>query len=237
VPASERIGAGPEEDGAAGAGSLRRGALDAAFDAPGALEALAVRDTRGGGRDRRVGQNSGKLLLRGIARDGAVIVTCQDSGLGMTPDVLARIFDPFFTTKGRHGTGLGLPIVKDVVVRHGGEVRVASEPGAGTTFTLLLPAAEPTADLAESVAFRAATADDLATCSILVVEDDPVFRAVFSRRLALDARRVDAVSDAASAIRALATDDWDLVCIDDGLPDQAGRELAAEIHRLQPDAP
>ena len=104
----------------------------------------------------------GRLLLRGIARDGAVIVTCQDSGLGMTPDVLARIFDPFFTTKGRHGAGLGLPIVKDVVVRHGGEVRVASEPGAGTTFTLLLPAAEPTVDLAESVAVRAATADDLA---------------------------------------------------------------------------
>ena len=103
----------------------------------------------------------GRLLLRGIARDGAVIVTCQDSGLGMTPDVLARIFDPFFTTKGRHGAGLGLPIVKDVVVEHGGEVRVASEPAPGRP-SLLLPAAEPTVDLAESVAVRAATADDLA---------------------------------------------------------------------------
>ena len=104
----------------------------------------------------------GRLLLRGIARDGAVIVTCQDSGLGMTPDVLARIFDPFFTTKGRHGDWTGPADRQGRRRQHGGEVRVASEPGAGTTFTLLLPAAEPTVDLAESVAVRAATADDLA---------------------------------------------------------------------------
>ena len=95
--------------------------------------------------------NGGRLLLCGDVRDGTVRVTCQDNGIGMTPDVLAHVFDPFFTTKGRHGNGLGLAIVRDVVVRLGGEVQVVSEHCVGTTFTLLLPAAEPAADLAELV--------------------------------------------------------------------------------------
>ena len=183
--------------------------------------------------------HGGHLLLHGVAQDGAVILTCQDSGIGMEQDVLDRIFDPFFTTKGRHGTGLGLAILRDIVIRLGGEVRVTSEHGVGTTFTLLLPAAQPTSDFIESSAWRTATADDLAASlamvSILVVEDDPVFRAVFARRLALDAPRVDAVSDAAAALEALAADSWDLICVDDGLPDRPGRELAAEIRRLRPE--
>jgi two-component system cell cycle sensor histidine kinase/response regulator CckA len=180
----------------------------------------------------------GRLLLRGVERDGAVILTCQDSGVGMAPDVLEQIFDPFFTTKGRHGTGMGLAIVQSVVARLGGEVRVTSAVGVGTTFTLLLPAAELTRGFLETEAARAATADDLAaslaTLSVLVVEDDPIFRAVFTRRLGLDALRVDAVGDAASALAALETDCWDLLCIDDGLPDRPGRELAAEIRRRRP---
>jgi len=82
---------------------------------------------------------------------------------------------------------------------------------------------------------RTATADDLAatlaTLSVLVVEDDPIFRGVFTRRLGLDARRVDAVGDAASALEALELRRWDVLCVDDGLPDRTGRELAAEIRR------
>jgi CheY-like chemotaxis protein len=82
---------------------------------------------------------------------------------------------------------------------------------------------------------RLAAAEDLAstlaTLSILVVEDDPIFRGVFARRLGLEARRVDAVSDAASALVALETSAWDVLCTDDGLPDRTGRELAAEIRR------
>jgi two-component system, cell cycle sensor histidine kinase and response regulator CckA len=171
-------------------------------------------------------------------------VTCQDSGAGMPPEVLERVFEPFFTTKGRHGTGMGLAIVHGVVARHGGDVQVASEAGVGTTFTLRLPAAtlthgplpspSPSATRARATA-RAATADDLAATlaplSVLVVEDDPIFRAVFTRRLGLDARRVDAVGDAASALAALETDCWDVLCVDDGLPDQPGRALATEIRR------
>lgn len=71
---------------------------------------------------------------------GIVAVAIQDDGPGIPPTILPYIFDPFFTTKpaGR-GTGLGLAVSQGIVARHGGRIRVASEPGQGATFTVLLP--------------------------------------------------------------------------------------------------
>jgi two-component system sensor histidine kinase HydH len=75
------------------------------------------------------------------ARDGsAVEVTVVDTGIGIPSTDLERIFEPFFTTKVKpRGTGLGLAVCQSVVQAHGGEIRVASEPGAGSRFTVLLP--------------------------------------------------------------------------------------------------
>lgn len=71
-----------------------------------------------------------------------VIVAVADNGSGIAPEHLGRIFEPFFTTKRPGaGTGLGLPISRDIVARHGGEMRVESTLGVGTTFSILLPAA------------------------------------------------------------------------------------------------
>ena len=67
-----------------------------------------------------------------------VVATVVDDGLGIAPEHQDRLFDPFFTTK-KGGTGLGLYITHDIVKRHGGTLRVASEPGRGTTFTIELP--------------------------------------------------------------------------------------------------
>lgn len=71
-----------------------------------------------------------------------VCIEVADQGVGIVPDQVDRIFEPFFTTKteGR-GTGLGLSIVRDIVSAHGGGLEVTSEPGAGTTFVVTLPAA------------------------------------------------------------------------------------------------
>jgi PAS domain S-box-containing protein len=69
-----------------------------------------------------------------------VSLSVGDTGHGIPPDVQDKIFDPFFTTKefGK-GTGLGLTVVKGIVEEHGGSIRVGSEPGKGTTFSILLP--------------------------------------------------------------------------------------------------
>ncbi|MGQ9920289.1 MAG: sensor histidine kinase [Desulfobacca sp.] len=90
--------------------------------------------------------------LDAIAEDGRIrVVVCQenpetvalaiqDNGVGISPAILPYIFDPFFTTKPPgHGTGLGLAVSQGIIARHGGAIRVASEPGRGTTLTVLLP--------------------------------------------------------------------------------------------------
>jgi PAS domain S-box-containing protein len=72
---------------------------------------------------------------------GAAAVSFKDTGCGIAPENLERLFEPFFTTKKEgHGTGLGLAIVYGIMERHGGTVEVESRPGAGTTFTVRLPA-------------------------------------------------------------------------------------------------
>ncbi|MCA9518440.1 MAG: histidine kinase, partial [Myxococcales bacterium] len=71
-----------------------------------------------------------------------VRVSVADQGVGMTPEVKAQIFDPFFTTKeGDRGTGLGLSVSEGIVTGHGGRIEVESEPGAGSAFHVVMPAA------------------------------------------------------------------------------------------------
>jgi len=76
--------------------------------------------------------------------DRHVAVEVADNGNGIPPEVLPRIFDPFFTTKDvGKGTGLGLSIVYKIVEQHGGRISVASNPGIGTRFTVVLPLTPP----------------------------------------------------------------------------------------------
>ena len=76
--------------------------------------------------------------------DFDVVLQVSDGGDGMTPDVQARAFEPYFTTKARgKGTGLGLSTVYAIVSESGGSIRIASEPGHGTRFTIALPLAAP----------------------------------------------------------------------------------------------
>jgi signal transduction histidine kinase len=76
----------------------------------------------------------------GLAR---VRIIVSDTGAGMTDDEMKKIFDDFYTTK-PHGTGLGLSVVRRLVMDHGGSIRVESEKGKGSRFIVELPAEEAT---------------------------------------------------------------------------------------------
>ena len=87
-------------------------------------------------------EGPGRILLKTEAEGGWLKVSVQDTGKGIPADVLPRIFDPFFTTKPvGQGTGLGLSISYQIVQQHGGDIRVTSQPGKGTRFTVRLPLA------------------------------------------------------------------------------------------------
>jgi two-component system NtrC family sensor kinase len=88
----------------------------------------------------------GRIEVTAAADDGQVRFEVRDDGVGISPADLPRIFEPFFTTRPPgEGTGLGLPIVRGIVERHGGTVAVASAPGR-TCFTVRLPAAPAAAE-------------------------------------------------------------------------------------------
>jgi two-component system phosphate regulon sensor histidine kinase PhoR len=90
--------------------------------------------------------DGGSVEVRAQAAAGALELSVQDSGPGIAPEHLPRLSERFYRvdrsrSRDSGGTGLGLAIAKHVVQRHGGELRIASAPGAGSTFTLVLPAA------------------------------------------------------------------------------------------------
>jgi signal transduction histidine kinase len=84
--------------------------------------------------------HGGALTIKTRAEGDQVELTVEDSGTGMTEDVMKQLFTPFFTTKGiGHGTGLGLPVVHGIVSSHGGAIQVTSHPGRGSRFVVTLP--------------------------------------------------------------------------------------------------
>ena len=100
-------------------------------------------------------EESGAIVLQTVAEHDKVRISVADTGVGIHADQLSKIRDPFFTTKevGK-GTGLGLSIVDQIVTSHGGELLIESEPGKGTTVTIVLPieAAPREEDAAETEA-------------------------------------------------------------------------------------
>jgi two-component system NtrC family sensor kinase len=82
----------------------------------------------------------GKLKVQTLFGGNQVSLIIEDTGLGMSEEVLRKIFTPFFTTKevGK-GTGLGLPVVHGIITSHGGSMRVESKVGQGTSFEIHFP--------------------------------------------------------------------------------------------------
>ena len=88
--------------------------------------------------------DGGRITVRTGARGSEVWVAIKDTGRGIPAEQLTRIFDPFFTTKPvGEGTGLGLSVSYGIVEKHGGRIEVASQPGVGTEFQVVLPLKRP----------------------------------------------------------------------------------------------
>jgi CheY-like chemotaxis protein len=164
-----------------------------------------------------------------------VVFSVADTGSGMPPDVLARAVDPFFTTKdsGR-GSGLGLSMVYGFVAQSGGNLHIASRPGAGTRVDLYLPA-RGGADTSRPAA-PAAVARSQGQL-VLVVEDEPEVRKVAESLLRSIGYRTLSVASAEAALDCLRADPGIQVLFSDVMlgPGMDGRRLADEALRLRPE--
>ncbi|HZW47862.1 MAG TPA: ATP-binding protein, partial [Microvirga sp.] len=115
-----------------------------------------------------------QAAARGIPAGPYVSLSVQDTGIGMTKEVAARVFEPFFTTKevGK-GTGLGLSQVYGFITQSGGHIEVDSEPGKGTTITMLLPAHGDGQEPGEKDSSDTARPARHTAGTVLIVEDEP----------------------------------------------------------------
>lgn len=184
-------------------------------------------------RDRPVEQNTITVSTRGLGSDSA-IVEIRDNGPGMTTDVLAHVFEPFFTTKPiGEGTGLGLAIASDIVGSLGGKLTCESNPGAGATFRIELPALRHSLP----APLRTAQAEEK-PCRrgrVLVVDDDPVVASSLARVLR-PAHDVECASDGLEALAALGCDRlYDVILCDVMMPRMAAADLYARVAREFPD--
>jgi len=164
----------------------------------------------------------------------------RDNGIGMNDDILETIFDPFFTTSGlgfgeKKGTGLGLSVVHGVVSGHSGHIDVKSQPGEGTTFTVLLPCCVDEVEKHKTQS----KAPSRHSGRVLVVDDEEWVADVSTQLLqALGYSTVCFLepSDALQEFK-VQTNGFDLVICDQNMPNMLGTQFVSEIRKLNPKIP
>ncbi len=169
---------------------------------------------------------------------GQYVSLCvTDTGTGMTPDVIAHAFDPFFTTKPLgQGTGLGLSMIHGFVRQSGGQVRIYSELGKGTTMCLYLP--RFIGELDQTSAPEMLHDADLGRGeTVLVIDDEPTVRMLMVEVLEEAGYVAIEASDGLAGLKILQSDvRIDLLISDVGLPGgMNGRQVADAGRAIRPD--
>ncbi len=177
-----------------------------------------------------------RLIRHRLSNGDYVVMQVQDTGKGMDKQTKDHVFEPFFTTKQPgHGTGLGLSMAYGTVKNHGGAIELDSDPGRGTTVTILLPAFkakgrhEPTPSQLVIPSGRG---------SILLVDDEPLILTSNQRllkRLGYDVILAENGHQAIEAYRS-AKDPIGLVILDFIMPEMDGAETFVELRKIDPNA-
>ena len=168
-----------------------------------------------------------------LAAGAHVCVEISDNGKGIDPEVLPRIFEPFFTTKTRPHRGLGLAWVYGVITNHGGGVAVSSQPGAGTSVRVYLPAEN------RIVQDHSAALDELrGDQTVLIVDDEDLLLTMGQTILSAYGYKVLTANTGQKALEILSgKESVQLVITDLVMPAMSGRELVENIHENWPSIP
>ncbi|MBD2747098.1 response regulator [Microvirga sp. BT688] len=166
----------------------------------------------------------------------AVRIRVQDTGVGMSQEVLMRATEPFFTTKGPgQGTGLGLAQVYGMIKQIGGDMHIASEPGQGTTVDLYLP--KTSAGVVQKAAQESSEPAMLTgKVRVLVIDDDAQVRVATAAMLTELGYDVVEGDSARSGLDRLESADtpFDLILVDYAMPGMTGGEMIAQLRRITP---
>lgn len=184
------------------------------------------------------------VSTRRVAAEGGVDqleVSVVDTGVGMDEETRRRCMEPFFTTKGERGSGLGLAMVFGCAQRHDASMEIDSAPGRGTCVRLRFPLAPAQAMDAASGLLLAEDETPRPALEVLLVDDDPLLLESVAEVLTQAGHRVTPAEGGAAGIRlfeaALATQPFQAVITDLGMPDVDGRQVARRVRELSPATP
>jgi signal transduction histidine kinase len=159
----------------------------------------------------------------------------SDTGTGMPPDVIEHAFEPFFTTKkDGGGTGLGLATVYGILTQADGHIHIYSDPGGGTTFSIMLPAtSQPATPKAAEMAYQRTPRGE----TVLVVEDEAALREVTRRILARNGYRVITAASGPEALDIARNHPGEihLLVTDVVMPHMLGKEVAERMRLIKPE--
>jgi PAS domain S-box-containing protein len=198
------------------------GTLFARFD-PNQMQQV-ITNLANNARDAMAG--SGELTLSAARADNAVRIVVADTGCGIPPETVPFIFEPLFTTK-HSGTGLGLAVAQQLVLRNGGTIGVESTVGVGTRFQIDLPESMPVVSTLPGQ-YRLSP-QEFGVRRVLIVEDDAAVAAGLSSALEIEDVQVRVVNMGMEAVDVVATFNPDVVLIDVSLPDISGAEVYEQI--------
>jgi PAS domain S-box-containing protein len=182
----------------------------------------------------RVRLTDGDETRGGLPPGDYVALSVSDTGNGMSPETQALAFEPFFTTKPvGQGTGLGLSTVYGIIKQSGGDIRIRSIPGRGTTFEILLPSAREVAEASKTGEVKAARGG---AETILLVEDDDALRALASRVLRSAGFTVMQASNGEHALEVAGghAGEIHLVATDVVMPGMRSGELVRRLREVRP---
>lgn len=174
----------------------------------------------------------GEIVVDGEQREDCVEFRVRDTGTGMTEEVMSQIFQPFFSTKGADNSGLGLAVIRGIMLRHGGSISVSSTYGQGTTFTLTLPSVTPPQEEGGSDAIEG---EQMGKLRVLVVDDTPDitdFGVAVARRLGHESAGVYTGEE---ALQRLQSEHFDVLLTDYGMEGISGDALARRAQQLHPE--
>ncbi len=174
--------------------------------------------------------HGGALTVRTGMLDGFVAVSVTDTGNGMSPETCRRIFEPFFTTKLEKGTGMGMSVSYAIVSKFGGEIRVASREGEGTTITVMLPpdqgsAPEPAPSRVSAPGGR----------RILVLDDEANICEILHEFLTREGHAVTTARRADAGLECLRSSSFDVLITDLNMPGVSGWEVACRVREQYPE--